>query len=305
MNGKRVHGMAVFLTVVLIVLFSGGCNLHKHKGNERVYKIGYMICNSRQETLERFLPLTVYLSKRLGIKMEAVPVDTVDFTREVENLDFTHTNSLLYIILNRFYGVKVLTADRQGSLGYRSTGLIAVRADSEIRTIAELKGRTMVFGPMLSPMSYLIQYDLMLRAGVNPDDDLSFYTIPRGSYKHEKVIYSVMFGRYDAGAFALLDYERMVNSGRIDRKGFRIIAKGEPIPYCTFGYTQRVDESLADRFRKALLSIRPDTTVEIDGEVVKVLRRAHLDGFAPVSDSDYDPVREMARRTNMPPYQRY
>jgi phosphonate transport system substrate-binding protein len=297
--------MVVSLLVLVLFAFIGGCKRPGDRSNSRTYRIGYMICNSRQETLERFRPLTAYLSEKLGVRMETVPVDTVDFTREVEGLDFTHTNSLLYIILNRFYGVTALTADRQGSLGYRSTGLIAVRADSDIRSIADLKDKTMVFGPMLSPMSYLIQYDLMLRAGLNPDEDLAFYTIPRGSYKHEKVIYSVMFGRYDAGAFALLDFERMVNSGRIRKDDFRIIARGEPIPYCTFGYTQRVDDAFAERFREELLRIGPDTTVEIDGEVVKVLKRAGLDGFAPVDDTEYDPVRQMARRTNMPPYQKY
>jgi phosphonate transport system substrate-binding protein len=274
-------------------------------GPEKVIKVGYMICNSEEETLHRFRPLTAYLSKKLGMKMEAVAVDTFKFTKEVENLDFVHTNSLLYIILNRFYGVRVLTADKQGSLGFRSNGAIVTTKDSDINEIKDLKGKSMVLGPMLGPTGYLQQYDLMLQGGINPEDALSFYTIPTGTFKHEKVIYSVLYGKYDAGAFQMLDFERMVEAGKIDPDDFKIIAEAEPIPYCTFGYTQRVDDPLAGAFKKALLDLKEKDTVEIDGEVVSVLRRAGLDGFENVKDEDYNIVRETAKRTNMPPYQKY
>jgi phosphonate transport system substrate-binding protein len=274
-------------------------------GPEKTIKVGYMICNSEEETLYRFRPLTEFIGKKLGLKMETVAIDTFKFTREVEGLDFTHTNSLLYIILNRFHGVKVLTADKQGALGFRSKGAIVTAKDSGISDISDLKGKSMIFGPMLGPTGYLQQYDLMLGGGINPEDDLSFYTIPTGTFKHEKVIYSVLYGKYDAGAFQMLDFERMAKSGKIDPDDFRIIAEGEPIPYCTFGYTQRVDDALAASFKKALLELTEEDTVEIDGEVVSVLKRARLDGFAGVKDEDYNVVRETSKRTNMPPYQKY
>ncbi len=292
--------------ILLMAVFSYSCNqAPPDEEKKQSIKIGYMICNSEEETLYRFRPLTKYLGEKLGVNMETVAIDTHKFTKEVEQLDFTHTNSLIYIIINRFYGVKVLTADKQGELGFRSNGAIVTRKESNINTIQDLKGKSMVFGPMLGPTGYLQQYDLMLSGGIEPEDDLSFYTIPTGTFKHEKVIYSVLYGKYDAGAFQMLDFERMIESGQIDPDDFRIIAKGEPIPYCTFGYTQRVDESLAEAFKKALTGITEEDTVEIDGEVVSVLKRARLDGFEGVGDKDYEIVRETAKRTNMPPYQEY
>jgi phosphonate transport system substrate-binding protein len=45
--------------------------------------------------------------------------------------------------------------------------------------------------------------------------------------------------------------------------------------------------------------------VEIDGERVKVLQSAWVEGFEELLDSDYDIIRDMARRTNMPPYQTF
>lgn len=271
----------------------------------RVYRIGYMICNSEQETLHRFRPMTAYLGKKLGVTFEMKAIDTVDFTREAENLDFTHTNSLLYIIMHRNQGVDILAAERSGSLGARAKGLIITLKKRGIRTVKDLRGRTMVFGPALGPTSYMAQLDLLLKNNIDPDNDLSAYSIPHGSFKHEKVVYGVLLGAYDAGAVPLLDFERMAADDRIDADDFAVLAESPPIPYCNFGVTQKTDDRLAERFKEAVLGITKDTTVEIDGETVRVLDRANVDGYEDITDGDFDVVREMAKRTNMPPYQRY
>jgi phosphonate transport system substrate-binding protein len=293
-----------FFVFSFLLLFVLSCGSPSGRLEKRTYKIGYMICNSEQETLHRFKPLTAYLSKKLGVSFEATAIDTVDFTRQVDSLDFTHTNSLLYVIMKRNYGVDILAAEKAGSSGARAKGLIITLKKSGIRGVSNLKGKSMVFGPMLGPTSYMSQLDILLRNGIDPESSLS-YSIPPGSYKHEKVIYGVLFGKYDAGAAPLMDFERMVSDGRIDRNDFEVVAEGEPIPYCNFGVTQKVDDAFAKRFKQVLLSLKKDDTIEIDGEVVKVLERAMVDGYEDIQDKDFDVVRAMAKRTNMPPYQRF
>lgn len=303
-TGMLMHRVVPALLLLSCLLFLA-CSRGPQKQEGRAYRVGYMVCNSEEETLARFRPLTAFLSKKLGVPLEAVAIDTIDFSREAEKLDFTHTNSLLYIILNRNHGVEVLAAEKAGSLGARSLGAIVALKKSGIKDIRDLKGKTMVFGPMLAPTAYLTQLDLLVRNGIDPENDLAFYSIPPGSFKHEKVIYSVLFGKFDAGAFPMLDFERMSQDGRIEAQDFVVIAEGDPIPYCNFGATQKVDDSLARKFRKVLLEIRPDDTVEVDGETVRVLQRAQIEGYEEISDRDFDGIREMAKRTSMPPYQKY
>jgi phosphonate transport system substrate-binding protein len=293
------------LIAVLVLFFLSSCSAPSSKQEKKTYRIGYMICNSEQETLHRFRPLTAYLSKKLGVKFEMVAIDTVDFVKQVDALDFTHTNSLLYIIMNRNHGVDVLAAEKSGPLGARSQGAIIALKKSGIQSIRDLKGKTMLFGPSLGPTAYMSQLDLLIKGGVNPENDLAFYSIPAGSFKHEKVVYGVLFGKYDAGGVPVADFEKMAEDGRIDRNDFTVLAEGQPIPYCTFGVTQRVDEGLAQKVKKALLDLRKGDTAEIDGQVVRVLEQANVDGYETIKDSDYDVVRDMAKRTNMPPYQRY
>jgi phosphonate transport system substrate-binding protein len=294
---------------VLCALFSivliYGCTSSTVQDEKKTYKIGYMICNSEQDTLQRFKPFTAYLSKKLNANFEMIAIDTSDFTRHIEELDFTHTNSLLYLVMHRNHGVEILAAEKNGSLGSRAKGMIIASKKSGITSLKDLKGKTMVFGPMLGPTSFMAQVDILMKDGIDPDNDLAYYAIPDGSFKHEKVIYGVLFGKYDAGAAPLLDFERMVWDGRIDKDDFTILGESDAMPYCNFGVTQRVDEGFAQRFKEVLLNIKEEDTVEFEGQSIRVLERAIVDGYEDVSDADFNGMREMAKRTNMPPYQRY
>ena len=294
------------LIALILILTAVACTSSTDKAAERpTYRIGYMICNSEKETLARFIPFSKYLGDKLGVNFETVAIDTINFTREIDKLDFVHTNSLLYLMLNRFHGVEVLAAEKKGSLGYKSQGIILTRKDSGLTKLEDLKGKTMIFGPMLAPTGFMSQVDLMQNAGIDPEQDLAFYTIPAGSFKHEKVIYAVLFERYDAGSIPIDDLETMVADDRVSMDDFNIIGASEPIPYCNFGVTQKIDEALTRRFKKAVLSLTEDDTVNINGEQIRVLERALVQGYVDIQDKDFDVVREMAKRTNMPPYQKY
>lgn len=293
-----------FILFMLPLFFLGACSSPSPE-KLKTYHIGYMICNSEKETMERFLPLTKYLGEKLGVNFEMVAIHTNEYMKEVDKLDFTHTNSLLYIMMHRFNGVEVLAAEKRGSWGYGSQGIILTRKDSDIKNIEDLKGRTMIFGPMLAPTGFMSQVDLLEKGGVDPEDDLAFYTIPPGSFKHEKVIYGVYFGKYDAGAIPIFDLEQMAEEGKIDPDDFRIIAKAPVIPYCNFGVTQRVDEQFAAKFKEAVLSLTMKDTVEYNGERISVLAKTLTEGYQDIQDKDFDIVRDIAKRTNMPPYQEY
>lgn len=295
----------------LFLLFACICTLLLSacdtKQERKVMKIGYMICNSEQETMDRFSPLTRYLTDKTGITFEPVPVDTADFEGRFKKGEFalTHGNSLLYVILRENHGLTLLASEKRGRFGSRTGGAIIARKDSGMTRLADIKGKRMVFGPMLAPTGYLAEYDLMLRSGINPENDLAYYAIPPGSFKHEKLIYAVLYGQFDVAAAPMLDLELMVKEGKITADDFVILAETPVIPYCTFGAAKDTDPKIVAKVRQALLELTPETTVEVAGERVKVLKAAWIDGFEELQDSDYNPIREMAKRVNMPPYAKY
>lgn len=299
-----VRRTLVLAAVAMPILLLSGCDKVKERPK---MKIGYMNCNNEEETLARFLPLTRYLSEKTGVEFEMVPVDTYDFEKHFKNdeFDFTHTNSVLYVILKENYDLKLLASEKRGRFGSRTAGAIIARKGSGITKLRDLRGKRLTFGPMLAPTGYMAEYDLMLRNGMDPEKDLAKWDIPSGSYKHEKVIYKVLNGEVDAAAAPILDLEVMGREGKISPDDYVILGQSPLIPYCTFGAAKNTDPKLVEKVRKALLELKPTDTVEIDGERVKVMKAAWIDGFEELLDKDYDVIRDMARRVNMPPYQKY
>jgi ABC-type phosphate/phosphonate transport system substrate-binding protein len=295
---------ARLLCIILTLFLFAGC---KNNAKRPVMKIGYMICNSESETQQRFIPLTRYLSEKVGVDFVFVPVDTQDFEKRFKAGEFTltHTNSLLYIILRERDGLQLVASEKRGQFGSRTAGAIIARAGSGIKKLDDIRGKKMAFGPMLAPTGYLAEYDLMLRSGINPERDLGFYSIPPGSYKHEKAIYGVLYGKYDVAAAPVLDLEVMTREGKISPEDFVVLAQSPIVPYCTFGAAKGVDPEVVKKVRQALLELKPADSVDSDGERLKVLKAAGIDGYEELLDSDYNPIRDMARRVNMPPYQKY
>ena len=300
MNRKYARFFCLILTLFLLA----GC---KGENKRPVLKIGYMICNSESETQQRFIPLTRYLSEKVGVDFVFVPVDTQDFEKRFKSGEFAlaHTNSLLYIILRERYGLQLVASEKRGQFGSRTAGAIIARAGSGIKKLDDIRGKKMAFGPMLAPTGYLAEYDLMLRSGIDPERDLGYYSIPSGSFKHEKAIYGVLYGKYDVAAAPVLDLEVMVREGKISPEDFVVLAQSPIVPYCTFGAAKGTDPEVVKKVRQALLELKPADSISTDGERLKVLKSAGIDGYEELLDSDYNPIRDMARRANMPPYQNY
>jgi ABC-type phosphate/phosphonate transport system substrate-binding protein len=292
------------LFTIVVLLSLAGC---KTDGKRQVVKIGYMICNSEQETAQRFLPLTRYLSDKVGVDFEMVPVDTNDFEKRFKTGEFafTHSNSVIYVILRENEGVQLVAAERRGNFGPRTAGAIIARKGSGIEKLADIRGKRMAFGPMLAPTGYLAEYDMMLAAGINPENDLAHYTIPTGSFKHEKLIYGVLYGKFDVATAPVLDLEVMTREGKISADDFVILAQSKPVPYCTFATAKGTDPELVKKVKDALLALKATDTAQVNGETVKVMKAAWIDGYEELQDADYNQLREMAKRVNMPPYQKY
>jgi phosphonate transport system substrate-binding protein len=294
------RGLRIWLLIAAAFVLFPGC-----RTEPRTFRVGYMICNSLAETRQRFAPLTAYLSAAIGAHCEPVFLDTFDVGEAYARgeLDLTHTNSLLYITLKERYDARLIAAEKRGTFGAKTRGVIIARKDSGLRRLDDLEGKRLVFGPQWAPFGFLAQYVLLLEAGVDPEIDVGYYAIPPGSWKHEKIIYSVLYGAFDAGAAPLIDLEEMTAEGRITPDDFAVLARSELAPYCTFAASLDVSEKWTGKVREALLGLRPDTTAEVDGERVRVLQRALISGFEVVSDTDYDELRRWARKAKMPPYE--
>jgi phosphonate transport system substrate-binding protein len=303
-------------------------------------KLAYLICNSSEETVERFSPQAAYIGEKLGRKVIMYPMHAyqAEDVIKVMKPQYGKTNSIVYIQLKHSIDLDLMAGEKRGPLGRFTTGTIISLKGSGIKTMQDLKGKKFAFGPMFAPFGYLVQYDLMLKAGIDPEEDLSYYAIPWGAYKHEKTIYGAYFGGYDAAAGPTLDLELLSGNGKIKMEDYNIIAESEKGPYCTFWATKDADPVLRDKIKQIILDIdytssvlmHPDrlsvvsveikndgtakeTPIEWDvpghflqsGEVLNLCKTGKIDGFEEAKDSDYDVLRDMMKNVKMDPYSEF
>ena len=270
-------------------------------------RVAFQVCNSLEENRERFEPLRSWLEKKLGRKVLLSHVNTFDFVEKAQRgeFDILQSNGYIYVNVREKVGAVLLAREVKRDTGKETGGLIVVRADSPVRRIADLAGRKMVFGPVLSPGGYLTQYYTLLAAGFDPEKRLGSYSFLPGAWQHEKVVYSVLFGAADAGAVKVGDLERMEAEGKIRASDFRIVASSEPVPNCTVYALPQVDAKSAAAVREALLSLSPGDFVAVNGERLNVLQRDGVTGYVPAQDGEFDVLRRMAKRANLPPYEKY
>jgi len=267
-------------------------------------RMGFQVCNSPAENRRRFTPLVAYLERELGRKIEAVHLDTSEFLDPAhQHYDLYHVNSLIYVNLKAAGAAEVVAGELQGEGGPNTRGLIIARKDSGIRTVQDLKGKRLIFGPMLSPGGYLTQYYAMMKAGLDPERDLGIYSFPPGAWKHEKVVYAVQYGAADAGAARYDDLDIMAKDFKIDPKDFVVLHTSPWVPWCTVAVSPKLPSDLRNRFEKALLRLKPGVTAAVGNERLDVLRWGEINGFAAAREADYDLVREMAREVRLPPYE--
>ncbi len=239
------------------------------------------------ELYEMFTPLADYLSRETGEKVRLViPRNFEAFKTMVKSnlVDLGFCNSLVYVQLKKERDIEPLALAAEPKAGTRFRGVIIARRDSGIRTVRDLKGKKLVFVEKDSAAGHIFQMLTLSRAGLDIRKD--FILLPFAT-KHDNVIKAVFNGAADAGGVREDDLERF--KGKVDASQLKVVAYTDYYPNWPLFSTPRLKKESVARIRAALLKLKPNSP-----QARPVLGTASVTGFAPVSDRDYDHLREAA-----------
>ena len=171
------------------------------------------------------------------------------------------------------------------------TSLIVVRADSDIRSLADLSGKRVAVGAPDSPQATLIPLLLLHEAGVEAEiqvHDKLFGKHGDHVGGERDAAKALMAG--DADAACMIDGNHLVFSaeGTLPSGSSRVLAQTDPYDHCIFAALDDVDSETLERFRRLLLAQQySDPTVRhlLDLEGLKEWREGRLEGFAQLNDA--------------------
>jgi len=190
-----------------------------------------------------------------------------------------------YVLAKDKYDVELLLiVERFGKPFYR--GQIMVRADSGIKTLADLKGKTMAYVDPASTSGHMYPKALIMSGGHDPE---SFFSKSFFAGSHNAVVLSLLKGEVDAGA--AYDGIRAAVAGSYPNiyKKIKVIAYTEDIPNDTVTARKGLSPELKARIKEGLKHLAKTPKGE------KVLKRVY--GISGLMDLDafFDPVREASR----------
>ncbi len=250
--------------------------------------LGVFPRRSVMETHGLFTPLAARLSQEFGKKIILViPKDFATFWEDVKakKYDLVHLNQYHYIKSHKEFGYQVFAInEEQGAKTIR--GQLMVRKDSGIRSITDLKSKTILFGGDPKAMvSYIAPTAILKKAGLIEGKD---YTA-----KFAKNPPAALLAVYQQFADAAGIGDAMVpienSAGKIDSSKLIALAVSEEFVHLAWA----TKDSLPEADRQKIQAIMTGLHKTPAGR--KVLKACKVDNFHAATDADFAKVREITK----------
>jgi phosphonate transport system substrate-binding protein len=199
--------------------------------------------------------------------------------------DLAFAHPVGYVIANR--EAKAMIVARNLWHGKATfTAKIYARKDTGVKTLEDLRGKTMAFVDPASSSGYVYPMLMLIQRGlVKNKDPKTFFREVVYSGSHDASMKALQNGHVDAIASFDQAREQYVKDPA-EREKIVVLAESTPIPESGICARDGLDPAVVARVRAALLKIRGP-------QYAALLKRVYdIDGFEPAEDKDYDPVRQ-------------
>jgi len=238
-----------------------------------------------ETVVKQVKPMLAHLEKTVGVDI------TIDYSSDYAEilqkfadgkLDLAYLGPLPYLTLRDQVSQAtplVHFKEKSGSATY--TCAIVAPADAK-PDLAKLKGRKVALTQPLSTCGYLSTDGLLRQAGSNLEDNLYRYLD-----KHDEVALAVTRGEFDLGGL------KTAIGKKYAHLGLAVIAESAPLPgFALVANAKTVSKERMDKLRDALVSAEGDT-LKGWGDNIRF-------GAVPAFDGDYDGLRRLRRKANIP-----
>lgn len=255
----------------------------------REIRVGVSSAENEAGALARWEPVAQYLTRELGVPSRTYRV--ADYAGLVEGMrgdqiECSRFGPAVYSLGRRVMGDKLKPifrdVDNNGAEGYYS--IVIVKADSPVRSLADLRGKPFLFADPNSTSGYAFPQFFMRKQGFDP---ASFFSATTYSGSHENSVIAVVRGQYEAAATHWTNeqsgmVQRLESRGMIPRGSTRIIWRSPLIPNSPFCIRGNLPQSLQDDIAAAMLGLKSR-----DPATWQALTDGTVSRFAPAKHEDY------------------
>lgn len=175
------------------------------------------------------------------------------------------------------------------------TSIVIARADDEIHTPTDLKGRRVGVGANDSPQATLIPLGFLAQHGMEPNRDFAVveFDVLRGKHGdhiggEREAVRALLRGECDAACLIDSNHLLFTHEGTIRPESTRTIAQTAPYDHCNFTVLDGAPLDEVALFRELLLSMSyadPKVRRLLDLEGLKCWLPGRTEGYALLSDA--------------------
>ena len=224
--------------------------------------------------------LVTYLEESLNKDIELVV--TTDYSSMIEaasngRLDLAYFGPLSYVLAKAKSDIEPFAARLKGGTT-TYTSIIIGNTEAGVNKFADIEGATVAFGDPASTSSRLFPELTLAEAGLISGE--AYEAVFLGA--HDAVAVAVQNGNAQAGGLSRPIFDSLVDEGIIDPAKVTVIAESEPIPQYPWTMRSDLDPELKAQIQSTFLSLQDES----------VLGPFKADGFAAMSDADYNGIRK-------------
>ncbi len=243
------------------------------------------------ELIRKFKPLGEYLEQQLGMPVKFTPVS--DYAAVVESLasdrlDLAWLGGFTFVQTRLKTGDAIPLVQREQDEQFTSK---FITADPEIKSLADLKGKTFAFGSVSSTSGSLMPRYFMLKDGIEPEKHFKRIAY---SGAHDATAAWVEAGKADAGVLNASVWDKLVAAGKVDTDKVRVISTTPP--YYDYNWTVRgnLDPALVEKIKAAFLALDP-----ANPEHKAILDLQAASRFIETKPENYKGIEEAARAAGL------
>lgn len=284
-SSNRIRNLVISLAIFAALV------IYASTYAEPVLRVSFLPDESPSFMRRKFKPLTDYLEKKIGMKIEFRPMRDGDALVEAlisKKLDMVWLDGF------NFIRAKARSNDQVIPLVQRAedekTTSVFVTTHAGITSLEDLKGRTFSFSAESSASGHLMPRSFLLAAYIDPDTGMKriFSGTP------DATVTAVASGEADAGVLSSASWEKLIDQRKADPKVVHVFYTTPG--YHDYNWTVRADMDVNLRIKLTDAFLALDKNNGQDKEILNLQRASR---FIPTRAENYSVIEAAARSAGL------
>lgn len=265
--------------------------LSAHAANAEPVKLNMVFVPASEKGDDKDYVNLIKIIEKLA-KLEITPIRVTDYNAAVEAMRAGRAQIAWYGGKTYIQAAKIADAEafaagvRKGDKDAGYYAYFVVPADSPLKTIEDVKGKTLALNSIGSTSGDLVPQVELMKAGLSTKNKQDFKKVFYAG-SHDACLLAALNKHVDVCGMSSRNFDARLADKTFKREQVRIIHRSSPVPPPPLAYSKKLPIEIRNRIKNATLEAHKHGRIGGYG--------GEMSHYVEVKDLDYDSLREVDR----------